>query len=335
MKISVVIPTCERKARLVALLHNLERSTHPVDEVIIVDSGNDRLLPDEISQFSKLNIQYTDSERSVCIQRNKGINMARSPWIFLCDDDIEIPADYLEKLIGHLKLQPHAGAVSGRWLEKHNGEWKAGFAINSTGALLWKYIFQLGIWGEINLSNNNAIVSRLKKYYLRKGNHISNAGWPVNTIFDGDYFVCPVYSLGASLVKIEWLMQSPFDETLDPHGIGDNYGVALGFPEWGIHIVNQTFVYHHKEPANRLNNTLQYYRRLLALAYFIKTMPSLRHISNLSLLWSLTGNALGFLRVGNMGMTRATIRAMWKIMVNRNPYDIAKRAGRKRTIPML
>ena len=130
-------------------------------------------------------------------------------------------------------------------------------------------------------------------------------------------------------------MQSPFDETLDPHGIGDNYGVALGFPEWGIHIVNQTFVYHHKEPANRLNNTLQYYRRLLALAYFIKTMPSLRHISILSLLWSLTGNALGFLRVGNMGMTRATIRAMWKIMVNRNPYDIAKRAGRKRTIPML
>src|SRR5678815_2469003 len=98
MHISVVIPTCERKARLLSLLQNLDRFTYPLDQVIIVDSGNDRLLPAEYSMFSNLDIQYMASEKSVCIQRNTGIRIARSPWIFLCDDDIEMPADYLRLL---------------------------------------------------------------------------------------------------------------------------------------------------------------------------------------------------------------------------------------------
>ena len=94
MQISVVIPTCGRRARLLALLQNLDHSSYPVSEVIVVDSGGDKLLSHEYSLFTNLAIRYMSSEKSVCIQRNTGIRMARSPWIFLCDDDIEIPVDY-------------------------------------------------------------------------------------------------------------------------------------------------------------------------------------------------------------------------------------------------
>jgi glycosyltransferase involved in cell wall biosynthesis len=118
MQISGVIPTVDRKMRLLSLLASLDRSTHPIHEVIIVDSGNDRLVPDEYSTIKNFPIYYISSERSVCIQRNTGIKQAKSGWIFLCDDDIEIPADYLQKLSIHLNDHPDTGAISGLWFKK-------------------------------------------------------------------------------------------------------------------------------------------------------------------------------------------------------------------------
>src|SRR6185295_17891110 len=97
------------------------------------------------------------------------------------------------------------------------------------------------------------------------------AGWPVITDFSGDFFITPVYGLGASVVGREWLLLSPYEELLDRHGIGDNYGVAMSFPVTGIHVLNNAFVYHHQEPANRLQRPLQYLRRVFALDYFIRT----------------------------------------------------------------
>lgn len=335
MQISVVIPTCDRKSRLLSLLRDLDRSSYHLREVIIVDSGDDKLSPADYSVFSKLNIRYITTERSVCIQRNTGIRMAVSPWIFLCDDDIEVPPGYLQLLVNHISAHPGAGAVSGRWLENENGKWKATFTIKSARMLLWNYIFQLGIWGEITCSNNNFMTRRISRYYKRKGNHISKAGWPVNTDFTGDYSICPVYSLGASLVKKEWLICSPYDEVLDRHGIGDNYGVALGFPVPGIHIVNNAFIYHHHEPANRLKRSLQYYRRALALDFFARSKPGLKHIRSYRIAWSLAGNLLLFLRAGDGIMARASVKAIWKIISGFNPYSIANRANKKVTEPML
>jgi len=333
MQISVVIPTCNRKERLLSLLQDLDRSTYPVVEVIIIDSGDDKLLPADYSAFTNLKIQYNSSEKSVCIQRNTGIKIASATWIFLCDDDIGIPVDYLEKLVMHLKAHPEAGAASGLWMEKQKDEWRATHPVRSARELLWKYIFQLGIWGEINCKSN-LLTHKIKQYYKQKGNHISKAGWPVNTDFNGDYVVCPVYSLGASLVRKEWLLHSPFDEVLDRHGIGDNYGVAVDFPT-GIHIVSNTFVYHHLEPANRLKRSLQYYRRVLALDYFIGTKRSLTGIKRKRLLWSLTGNMISFILSGNGIMVRATYTAMMKILFRKNPYYAAKRTKNKMTEPVL
>ena len=86
--------------------------------------------------------------------------------------------------------------------------------------------------------------------------------------FSGEYFITPLYSLGAALIPKSWLIKSPFDEFLDPHGIGEHYGVIAGFPSQKIHVLNNAFVYHHHEEANRLQKSLQYYRRVLALDYY-------------------------------------------------------------------
>lgn len=320
MQISVVIPTCNRKSRLLSLLANLNRSTHPIAEVIVVDSGTDRLIPSEYAIFSNLTILYLDAERSVCVQRNIGIRTARSPWIFICDDDIEVPPDYLDKLARHIEKHPSAGAVSGIVLERQHGKWERSYDISSAKELLLKYVFQLSIWGNIVCKQNNFIVRGIKKYYAGKGNHISKAGWPVVTDFSGDFFITPVYGLGASLIRKTWLEFSPYDEILDQHGIGDNYGVAIGFPEVGVHVLNDACVYHHHESANRLEKPLQSYRRALALDYFIKTKKNIQHVKKQWLLWSLFGN----LFICIFKMDKVAIDAAFKtfslILSGRNPY---------------
>lgn len=334
MQISVVIPTCDRKKRLISLLRHLERSTFPILEVIIVDSGDDQLLPAEIETFTHLDIQYIQTEKSVCIQRNAGIRLAKGSWIFLCDDDIEVPADYLAILANHIGKYPQAGAVSGQVLQQEKSAWVAVYPEKSVWRLGWKYIFGLSIWGGIEC-RDNFWGKRLKKYFRQKGNHISKAGWPVITDFSGHYSVSPVYGLGASLVRKDWLLHSPYDETLDPHGIGDNYGVALGFPVTGIHIVNGAHVYHHQEPLNRLQRPLQYLRRVLALDYFIDNKPELNHIKKGRLLWSLTGNLIAFILVRDGVMIRPAFQAWWRVATGRNPYSRAARLKQRKIEPAL
>jgi glycosyltransferase involved in cell wall biosynthesis len=335
MQISVVIPTVDRKMRLLSLLVSLDRSTYPIYEVIIVDSGNDRLAPDEYSAIKNFPIYHISSERSVCIQRNTGIKQAKSEWIFLCDDDIEIPADYLQKLSIHINNQPGIGAISGLWLQKNGNNWTAGYPETSAKQLLWKYIFKLGIWGPINCSANNFVIRKIKQYYQRKGNHINKAGWPVITDLSSDHFFTPVYSLGGSLVKKEWLLNSPFDEVLDRHGIGENYGVITGFPSDGIHVFNNTYVYHQQEITNRLMQPLQYYRRVLALDYFIQTKRTLKNIKRRLLFWSLIGNMINFILSGNKSMMRAGFKSMWDVLWNKNPYPKASKNNRKIIEPVL
>src|SRR5687768_13117055 len=108
MHISVVIPTCNRRQRLLLLLQNLHRSTYPLLEIIIVDSGEEILEPAEYSSYGNLSIVYLRSEKSVCIQRNLGIRMAKGEWVFLCDDDIEVPAEYLQKIADHIAFHHEA-----------------------------------------------------------------------------------------------------------------------------------------------------------------------------------------------------------------------------------
>jgi len=333
--ISIVIPTCDRKESLLRLLNSLTKSIYPIHEVLIIDSGNNSVLPDELKMFDKLQIRYLRSERSVCIQRNLGIRHATTPWIFLCDDDLEVPGEYLFRLANHIKSNGKVGAVSGRVLQWDNEKWDEQYPITSSSRLLWNYIFQLSMWGEIKCNSANQIITIVKQYYVRKGNHISKAGWPVVTDFTGDYFRTPIYGLGASLVKKEWLLNSPYDEVLDANGIGDNYGVAVGFPVEGIHVLKNAFVYHHRETINRPMDSNRYLRRVLALHYFIKSRPSLNHIWTGWFLWSLIGNLIPNILSRKKQIVHAILKSAYNIILGKNPYTLGARSKQKVIEPTL
>jgi hypothetical protein len=120
---------------------------------------------------------------------------------------------------------------------------------------------------------------------------------------------------------------------LDQYGIGDNYGVILGFPSPVVHVVNKTSVYHHREPTNRLKSSLQYYRRILALDYFRRMGKTPPYVRKGWLVWSLIGNVLGFAFTGQWDMIKITSQAISKILLNRNPYFKAYKEEIKLTDP--
>jgi glycosyltransferase involved in cell wall biosynthesis len=334
MKVSVVIPTRNRKESLFRLLNCLLRSSYPVLEVIIVDSSDRKLLATELQLFSSLNINYVASTPSVCIQRNIGIRLAKGDWIFICDDDLEVPSEYVQLITNHAQSYPEAGAISGVILQKENSEWTGEYPVISASSLLWRFIFQLSIWGEIRPERNNFLTSRIVAHYKRRGNHLSKGGWPVITNFSGDFFKTPLYGLGASIIKKEWLLNSLYDEVLDARGIGDNYGVAAGFPDEGIHVIKTASVYHHRENENRLADSLQYFRRALALDYFFSVKTSVRKLNHGFFLWSLFGNWMGFIFTRNRHMARAARKAFWISMTRKNPYLLGARSSKKVVEPL-
>ena len=334
MKISVVIPTCNRKQRLLASLAALNTSVYPIQEVIIVDAGDDPLTPADYSGFSYLSIRYLTASRSVCIQRNTGIRAASGDWIYLCDDDIETPPEYLATLIKHLGEHRECGAVSGLVMQRDKAQWVAAYPVRSAFQLVWTFIFQGAIWGPIDCSGNFPLARRAKTYYAQKGNHLSKAGWPVITDFSAPYFHVPVFGLGASLIRKAWLLQAPYDEVLDSHGIGDNYGVSLQFPA-PIHVLHQAKVYHHQENVNRLHRPVQYYRRVLAMDYFRKTGLTPPYVKKFWLVWSLGGNLCRFILVGDRRMIRPAFKSLWLIISGNNPYYRAARKDQQVMTPMM
>lgn len=339
MRISAVIPTRNRPDSLRRLLESIQQQTLQVQEVIIVDSSDDTSYHQSIkNSFSDLPLVFiTTRIRSVCAQRNMGIQIANGEWMFLCDDDIEAPTDYVEKLVNHLGSDPACGAIAGRCLQLENGVWVDQYPVRNFTDIFWRYIFQTSIWGDVHQvkppSWLKLLHSRIISFYRQRGNTYTRAGWPLITQWE-DSFSTSFYSLGANIIRRDWLVLSPYDEILDSNGIGDNYGVALGF-RGGVKVLSSTFVYHHVEKSNRLHETISYYRRVLALHYFIKKSKKYPTSTERWLLWSLFGNSLKFMTTFRWLHVWASWKAMWLILLNRNPYWAGFSKGKKMINPQL
>jgi len=334
MKISVVIPTRNRPDFMERVLTSLHGQTRKPDEIVVIDSSDDTTYKNKlIEKYSGIPLTWLSSAPSVCIQRNLGIRAATGDWIFLCDDDIELCSDYLEKLDEHVQRNPSCGALAGVLLQQEGTDWVSSYPVKKYRDLLWRTIFQLPIWGELENIASGPLLGVIKRFYHKRGNARTLAGWPLITQWKEPYFQTKIYSLGADVVKKQWLLNSPYDEVLDPSGIGDNYGVAMGFPgEHPIHVVTSVVAYHHRAIQNRLERPLAYYRRILALHYFLKKENS---ISIAWFLWSLVGNTGYALFSGNWKMVSTTLRAMGLVIVNKNPYWLGYKRNAKVVQPTL
>ena len=337
MKVSAVIPTRNRFEQVRSTLHSLLRQTRQVDEVLLIDASDDRRQASVLRQeFAGHSIQWFESIPSVCIQRNIGIERASGDWVLLLDDDIDLEADYILKLERYILANGGCGAVAGRLMQLESGTWTDQYPIRSFYELCWRFIFQLSIWGRIDKVRVPGVMKWcfeiINDFYRRKGNTLSLAGWPLITQWDASIVRTTIYSLGASLIKKEWLANA-YDEVLDPYGIGDNYGAALHFPSGQqIHILGDARAYHHRVSENRLERTLASYRRILALHYFL-VRDKKSFVTRFFFVWSLFGNMLASMLRGDWRTFRMTIRALALILRRQNPYWIGHLQNKKLVQP--
>jgi glycosyltransferase involved in cell wall biosynthesis len=337
--ISVVIPTRNRVESLCRCLSSLAAQSHPLGEVIIVDASEQRLDKKALTErFPKLNLIVLNTTASVCAQRNKGIQAARGSHILLSDDDIEFPPNYSFALSDFLAHHPSCGATSGVLIESLGGTFKETILQEVTQLeLCWRFLFQLTLWTDISRVQpglfSRVVLQWMKQYYRNRNNTFTLGGWPLVTQVNGDHFRTAIFGLGAALVRREWLLASPFDETIDPHGIGDNYGVAINFPgDLPIVVLRGVSAIHYRSDIDRLPETTTYFRRILALHYFMRCSKRFTRLNRLVLLWSLLGNLIPQVLRLDFNRARATLKAGLLISTGRNPYLNAALLGVKNPI---
>jgi glycosyltransferase involved in cell wall biosynthesis len=327
ISVSVVIPTRNRPDSLHRALAALANQTRVPEEVIVCDAsdapGDPQLLG---TAYPTLNLSYFLAAPSVCAQRNEGIRRANSSHVLLCDDDIEPPPDYVQRLAAVLESNPQIGAVSGVWSEPDAaGRFSDPFPVPRFRDLAMGFVTQRSVWGDVEATSGNLLTSfplaLLKRWYRRRGNTWSLSGFPLLTQVRAAVVRTAVYTLGSALVRRDWLLASPYDERAGEHGAGgDNYGVALGFPDrGGIALLTDLTVRHHREQLNRIDRATGFYHRALFLHEIMRRSRRFSAVNRTALAWTLVTNAAEFRIRGQHDLFRASLRALHAVLTGRNP----------------
>ena len=106
MRISVVIPSYNRRPTLARALQSVFDQTSAVDEVILVDDGSTDGSSDMVDrQFPRVKI-LRQPNRGVSAARNRGIGAAQFEWIALLDSDDSWMPQKIERVRKTRRQQP-------------------------------------------------------------------------------------------------------------------------------------------------------------------------------------------------------------------------------------
>ncbi|MDH3712370.1 MAG: glycosyltransferase [Gammaproteobacteria bacterium] len=109
MKVSVVIPTCNRAHTLARALDSVLVQTQPAAEIIVVDDGSEDETNELLQRAYPQVTTLRQSNRGVSHARNRGIRAACHDWIaFLDSDDCWLP-DKLATQVQALREAPAYG----------------------------------------------------------------------------------------------------------------------------------------------------------------------------------------------------------------------------------
>jgi glycosyltransferase involved in cell wall biosynthesis len=98
LKLSVVIPTCDRPAYLKAALGSVLNQTYPPYEVVVVDNGREQVRPADLPAFDRLRVIRALPRFGVAQARNVGAVLATGDYIAFLDDDDAWDPQYLENV---------------------------------------------------------------------------------------------------------------------------------------------------------------------------------------------------------------------------------------------
>ena len=131
-RVSVVVATRDRKARLRTLLESLRAQTAGADsfEVVIVDDGSTDGTPALLAAESRrggldMRIVRRESGSGPARARNEGVHAARAPLVAFIDDDCVATPGWLEALLEAAAADPGA-ILQGRTMPEGDAGWHVG-----------------------------------------------------------------------------------------------------------------------------------------------------------------------------------------------------------------
>ncbi len=330
MTVSVVIPTKDRRESLLRLLRSLRRQTVRPVQTIVVEAGNEPLGPGELQEFTDIGVRVIRSEPSVCHQRNTGIRAATSDLTFLCDDDMEPDADYVETLATALNGPVRTPIATGLIREAGTDGILRSMPQISFRRLVWNFLFGGGVWADLEelivFPLFRPVLSSLRRYYRAKGNSHTAAGWPLVTQVRGGSFRTEVYGLGVCMARTELFRAHPFSVSLDPKGIGDNFVFIHSLRQsQPITVVTSTGAVHHRLSGTGLPDPERYARRILVLDAVLTLQPHPDADHRPYLIRSLYGNLIAFIIHTRWELARATHHVIGHVRHGSNPYVAALR----------
>jgi len=95
--VTVVVPNWNRRDHLERLLESLRRQTHPIEEVIVADNGSTDGSP-EAAESAGARVVRMGENAGFSRAVNQGIRAARTDWIAVANNDVELAPDWLECL---------------------------------------------------------------------------------------------------------------------------------------------------------------------------------------------------------------------------------------------
>ena len=137
---SVVVPTHDRRDKLVRFLESISETTLPRHEyeVIVVDDGGNCQLASIGESFSdRLDIKVIRQEHAgPAAARNAGCSVARGTYLVFADDDCTLPAGWLATLSAQFDATP-ASVVTGRTVNALSGN-----LLSTASQVLIEYLYQ-------------------------------------------------------------------------------------------------------------------------------------------------------------------------------------------------
>ena len=119
MKVSAIIPTCDRKSELATCLDSVFAQDYGEFEVIVVDDGSDdgtakmvrEEYPDAVLIENEINV-------GPCVARNQAIQVAQGELLWFLDSDIQAASEHcLENMVLLLISDSSIGSVGGEFYE--------------------------------------------------------------------------------------------------------------------------------------------------------------------------------------------------------------------------
>lgn len=234
MKISVIICTRNRFDDFTKTLPSITAQTRLPDELIIVDSSDEKKL-EEYFSTTKLPfvVRYFHTQPGLTLQRNHGIRECQNDLIFFFDDDVGLDKNYLaevEKVFAN-DTNREIGAVGGKIIEK---------LPSSTQLKLEQFTFYVLrlIFGVVGTHNGKFYPSGMPSHPRRNQ--------------PSGYIEC--LSGCCMAFRREVFEKAKFDEALAHYGLMEDVDISKQTLDAGYKIYYQTSatLIHNESPMNRL-----------------------------------------------------------------------------------